>query len=75
MGFGRPRYQELRSLDGLTSFAVLGAPGDLPQQLLIFSTWSTFRGIPGLVNVDITNWKITIFNGKTHDFNFYGHFE
>ena len=22
--------------------------------------------LPGLVNVYITNWKITIFNGKTH---------
>jgi hypothetical protein len=24
-------------------------------------------GLPGLVNVYITNWKITIFNGKIND--------
>ena len=37
-----------------------------------WSSAATNRGIPGLVNVDITNWKITIFNGKIHYFNGHG---
>ena len=64
-------FDEHPGIHGLICHPLSAPPVHLCEVTTLVAdvSWSSpyFQGLPGLVNVDITNWKITIVHGETQD--------